>query len=444
MPSPVSNPQPVPMLAAPAAPDFAAFCEAGNDHVAASAPLRAAIDAFRCNSRLRLLPVVDGACRPIGAVFEQDVREILYNPYGHSLLDNPAFSRAVETHCRPCPIADLATPLPDLLDGYASSDGSEGMILTSDGRLFGVLTNRTLIRLAAEREAEIARGRLARLEQVAAASDLFVRDISQLAAALARVTEGVEAAAAATAGRTKLYSHRASAVAAAASQTAEGMIGLSEQGSALAGTIDRVRDHTLSARDAAAEAVGLSETGSARGRTLGEAATAIEATLRAVQTIAGQAQLLAINAAIEAARLGEHGGGFAVVAREMRQFAAKTRDAAIEIGERIGDVRVVSADVIEGQGAIEGVVHRIEDMIRSVDEAVGAQATTARLLANNVDQALIASSEINDNVGEISRMVADAAEGSTAMRTMADDLAHQTARLRGRVGAFVDELRTTG
>jgi len=387
MASPVLKPVPSPI-----ATDLSAYCEAGDDQVAASAPLKAAVEAFRCNPRLRLLPVVNQAGRPIGAVFEQDVREILYNPYGHALLDNPAFNRAVEAHCRSCPIADVATPLPDLLDAYARSDGSEGMILTSGGRLLGVLTNRTLIRLAAEREAEITRGRMARLEQVAAASDRFVRDISLLA-------------------------------------------------DALAATIDRVRGHTVRARDAATEAVSLSEAGSARGRMLGEAAAAIEATLRSVQTIAGQAQLLAINAAIEAARLGQSGGGFAVVAREMRQFAGKTRDAVSEIGERIGDIRTVSAEVIEGQDVIEAVVHRIEDMTRSVDEAVGAEAATARLLADNVGQALAASGEINDNVAEISRMVADTAQGSTAMRTMADDLAQETARLRGRVGAFVAELR---
>ena len=431
-------------MTSPTAPALAAYCEEQRDHVAASAPLRAAIEAFRCNPKLRLLPVVDDLDHPVGAVFEQDVREILYNPYGHALLDNPAFNRAVREHCKPCPTADLDTPLPDLLDAYARADGSEGMILTQSGRLFGVLTNRTLIRLAAEREAEIARVRMARLEQVAVASDDFVRDISQLADALARVTEGVEASASATASRTGVYSQRATAVAAAASQTAEGMIGLSGQGSALAATIDRVRGHTILARDAAAEAVTLSEAGSARGRMLGEAAAAIESTLRSIQTIAGQAQLLAINAAIEAARLGVHGGGFAVVAREMKQFAGKTRDAVTEIGERIGDIRTVSADVIEGQSAIEAVVHRIEDMTRSVDDAVGAEAATARLLADNVSQALAASGEINANVAEISRMVTDAAQGSTAMRTMADDLAQETARLRGRVGAFVAELHAAG
>lgn len=441
MPSPLAQPLSRPI---PAGPDLACYCEAGDIRVEAAAPLRAAIEAFRCNPKLRLLPVVDQGGRPIGAVFEQDVREILYNPYGHALLDNPAFNRTAETHCRPCPIADVDTPLPELLDAYAQSNGSEGMILTQGGRLFGTVTNRTLIRLAAEREAEITRIRMARLEQMASASDRFVRDISALADALAQVSAGVEASAAATARRTGLYSERAAAVAAAASQTAEGMIGLAGQGDELAGTVDRVRDHTLLAREAAAEAVALSASSTARGQTLGEAAAAIDATLQIIQTIAAQAKLLAINAAIEAARLGNEGGGFAVVAREMRQFAGKTRDAAIEIGERIGDIRTVAADVLESQSATNIMVHHIEDVTRSVDETVGAQAATARLLADNVGQALAASAEINANVTDISRMVADAAQGSTAMRGMADDLARETKRLRGRVAAFVSELQAVG
>jgi methyl-accepting chemotaxis protein len=441
MPSPLAQPLSRPI---PTAPDLARYCETGDIQVEAAAPLRAAIDAFRCNPKLRLLPVVDRGGRPIGAVFEQDVREILYNPYGHALLDNPAFNRTAETHCRPCPIAEVDTPLPELLDAYAQSNGSEGMILTRGGRLFGALTNRTLIRLAAEREAEVTRLRMARLERMASASDRFVRDISALADALAQVTAGVEASAGATARRTGLYSERAAAVAAAASQTAEGMIGLAGQGDELARTVDRVREHTALAREAAAEAVALSAGSTARGRTLGEAAAAIDATLQIIQTIAAQAKLLAINAAIEAARLGDEGGGFAVVAREMRQFAGKTRDAAVEIGERISDVRTVAADVLEGQSATNAMVHHIEDMTRSVDETIGAQAATARLLADNVGQALAASAEINANVTEISRMVADAAQGSTAMRGMADDLARETKRLRARVGVFVEELRAAG
>jgi methyl-accepting chemotaxis protein len=423
--------------------DLSLYCEEGGAdlRVRADQPISAAIEAFRCNARLRTLPVVDADDRPISAIFEQDVRAILYNPYGHALLNNPSFNRASIEHSRACPIADCATPLPELLETYSRSDGSEGVILTRQGRLFGLITNRTLIRLAADREAEIARARMLRLERVAAAGDRFIADISRLAEVLGRVAAGIEETAAATASQAGLYRQRASAVAAAAAQTTGGMLDLAQRGAGLASTVDRVRGDTVVARDAAHQAVALSEASLQRGQALSEVATAIDATLATVQTISSQAKLLAINAAIEAARMGRDGSGFAVVARELKQFAANTRKAAGDITDRIAGIHQTSAEVIEGQRAIGGVVRTIDDMARSIDEAIGAQAATARLLAENVDQALQAKTDINANVTEISQMVSCAAEGSDAMRTMAGDLAAETMRLRDRVGAFVAELR---
>jgi methyl-accepting chemotaxis protein len=422
--------------------DLAFYCEPDShqDYVFSDQPLSAAIEAFRRNSKLRTLAVVDGRTRPVGAIFEQDVRAILYNPYGHALLNNPSFNNTAMEHCRPCPIVDCATPLPELLETYARNDGSEGVILTRNGLLEGLITNRTLIRLAALREAERAQARMARLERAAAAGDRFIADISHLASALSRVAAGIEAAAAATASRSGLYSQRAAAVAAAAAQTTNGMLDLAKQGVGFAATIDQMRSDTAVSRDAAARAVALSAVSLERGRTLGEVATAIAATVASVQAIASQAKLLAINAAIEAARMGQEGSGFAVVARELRQFAGKTGSAASEIAERVAAIRQASTDVIEGQDAIGGVVRTIEDMARSVDEAIGAQAVTARMLAENVDQTLQASTDINANVTDISQMVARAAEGAKEMQAMAADLAGETARLRERVGAFVEEM----
>jgi len=439
----ILNRSPDPETALP--PDLSHHCEPGGAsvYVRLDQPLSAAIEAFRCNPRLRTLPVVDRDDRPVGAIFEQDVRTILYNPYGHALLNNPSFNNAVIEHCRACPIADHATSLPELLETYASSGGSEGVILTADGRLRGLISNRTLIGLAAEREAEAARSRMARLERVAAASDRFIADIASLANALGAVAGGIEEAAAATASRTGMYSQRAAAVAAAAAQTTGGMLDLADQGTSLAGTIDQVRSDTVVARNAAIEAVALSEASLRQGEALGEAATAIDGTLATVQSISSHAKLLAINAAIEAARMGRDGAGFAVVARELKQFATKTREAANDIADRVAGAHQVSAEVIGGQQAIGGVVRLIEDKARSIDDAVGRQAATARMLAENVEQALQASTDINSNVTEISQMVAHAAQGSDAMRRMAADLAVETARLRDRVAAFVGELRSS-
>ncbi len=426
--------------------DLARLCDDQGtiSRVRADRHLSEAIEAFRSQARLRMLPVVDAEGRPIGAIFEPDVRAILYNPYGHALLTNPSFNSATGDYARPCPTVDCGTPLPALLDTYAREDGTEGVILTHKGRLAGVIANRTLIRLVAEREAEVARARAERLAAVQAAGDRFIADISQVAERLSHVAGGIGDTAATTAARARDYSERAAAVAAAAEQTSSGMLDLAEQGSGLAAMVDRVRADTAVARQAATRAVVLSGASLARGHALDDAAGAIGATLARVQAISRQAKLLAINAAIEAARMGAEGSGFAVVARELKQFATKTDEAAGEINERIGDMRQASGEVIEGQCAIEEVVHTIQAMTGSIDEAVSTQSGTAHLLAGNVDQAVEACTDINGNVMEISRMGAHAAERAGEMRTMASELSSATGELRARVGLFVADLNGAG
>jgi methyl-accepting chemotaxis protein len=430
----------------PSADDLEHLCDHGGAdvYVHGRAPLSAAIDMFCRDAELRLLPVVDERQRPVGAIFEPDVRAILYNPYGHALLSNPSFNGPAQDHCRPCPTAERTTPLPALLDIHARGDGSEGVILTENGRLIGLITNRTLIRLAAMREARIASARMARLERAAAAGDRFIADISLLAEALSRVAAGIEGAAAATADRAGFYRARAAAVAGAATQTASGMRDLAGQGQGLAATVEQVRTETSNVRQAASEAVALSASSLERGQALAAAATAIGGTLASVQAISSQAKLLAINAAIEAARLGDRGSGFAVVARELKQFAIKTQSAASDIADRVGGIHQASTQVVEGQRAIGDAVGTIRDATGAVDDAVGIHGSTARLLADNVGQALRASTDITANVGEISDMVAHAVQGVEAMRGMANDLGSEIARLRNRVDGFLQELRQVG
>ena len=119
-PSAVSYPAPVDLHLAADAPA-----------IRLGRPLSEAVDFFQRDSALRLLPVLDAAGRPVGAIYERDMRRILFNPFGHALLRNPSFGGRLDDHVCPCASADRATDIEALVDLFAAQgDGCEGLIVT--------------------------------------------------------------------------------------------------------------------------------------------------------------------------------------------------------------------------------------------------------------------------------------------------------------------------
>lgn len=380
-------------------------------------PLGEAVRCFQDDPSLRLLPVLDSARRPLGALFEKDVRRLLLNPYGHALLRNPAYGRRLESMVRPCPTADYAQPLRALVDAYAAAEGQEGMILTRGGQLFAAISNRRIIQLAAEDRVREAAAQTERARRIERASERIEAEVGAMAGHLRDLASTLRSSAGATAERATANSASATALAAAVAQSSDNLAAIARDSDALAATLEAIARDTMTARASAAEAVALVEDSRLGTAELDAFAQTVGAVTSTIGEIAGQVNLLALNAAIEAARAGDAGRGFTVVANEIKALSGQVRNAAHSIGTKVADVRAVVDRVAINHGRVEQAITGIAGLSASVEHAVRAQHHGTHSIARNVNDSVAATHGVQDDIERV-RASAQAASGSA--HTIAD------------------------
>jgi methyl-accepting chemotaxis protein len=169
----------------------------------------------------------------------------------------------------------------------------------------------------------------------------------------------------------------------------------------------------------------------------------IGAVLDVIRGVAEQTNLLALNAAIEAARAGEQGRGFAVVADEVRVLAQRTQKSTQEIESMIGqlqDAAVATARTMEqGRSRAQETVNQARSAGEALDaiaSAVGVISDMNTQIASAVEEQSAVAEELNKNISNISRIAEMSAEGSHQTAAASTDIRRLADELDGLVGRF--------
>jgi methyl-accepting chemotaxis protein len=174
-----------------------------------------------------------------------------------------------------------------------------------------------------------------------------------------------------------------------------------------------IREIAQNAQEAATVARGAAQTAEAANVTvtrLGDSSREIGDVIKAITSIAEQTNLLALNATIEAARAGEAGKGFAVVASEVKELAAESARAAEDVSRRVEAIQGDTNSAVDAINEISEVISSINNYQLTIASAVEEQTATTNEMSRSAAEAATGSSQIAENISSVATVV----EESTA------------------------------
>jgi methyl-accepting chemotaxis protein len=294
---------------------------------------------------------------------------------------------------------------------------------------------------AAAKQAEAQAAAAARKSEMHKLADGFAAAVGGIVQSVSSASAELETAAGTLRRTAEVTQELSGTVAAASEQASANVQTVASATEEMTSSVNEISRQVQESSRIATEAVRQAQQTDTRINELSKAAGRIGDVVKLITAIAEQTNLLALNATIEAARAGEAGRGFAVVASEVKQLASQTAKATGEIGTQIAGMQAATQDSVAAIQEIGGTIGRISEIAAVIAAAVEEQGATTQEIARNVGEAARGTQQVASNITDVNRGAGETGSASARVLASAQSLSGESNHLKVEVEKFLMTVR---
>lgn len=297
-----------------------------------------------------------------------------------------------------------------------------------------------LDQLQAEAEASKEENERQRKKAMAELAQKFEASVGQVVDVVSRTALQINDFAKGMAAKAEQSNDKCTVVTTASSEVTVNIQVIASAAEELSRSVMEISQNVKNASSIASKAVDNAAKTNESVKGLSNAVNKISEVISLINDIAEQTNLLALNATIEAARAGEAGKGFAVVASEVKTLSLQTSQATENIREHIQGIQNATDEAVKAIQGIVTTINEINEIAAGVAYAVEEQGAATRDIANNVQFAANSTDQLSNNIVEVSHNTQDTGQAAEQLLGEATEMSKQASTLKREVDKFLSAI----